>query len=1083
MEADGHKDFWDRISPFTLLLTMVILVFIGIALIPWVDIASRPRPQQGKTLSISYSWNNASARVIEQEVTSRIEGLVSAVKGVQSVSSNSEFGRGNVRAELKKDAEVSAVKFEISSLIRQIAKKLPKGVSYPNLSGGEIVNDGRTSGRPTSIRLLTYQIHADLESGQIQEYIKKTFDEALSGFKEIKSVSVSGGSSQYIDISYDPILIGNYGITVDDISEAIKGFMGKKAIIGNILVFDDVYDGNVRKTIHLSTEGYAGELGEMPLKEVNGKTIYLNNLTHIEYKDKVPDRFFRINGQNTIYMNIDVDADANPIFLADRLMEKIDRTAENLKEGISLSLSYNGSEQEKSELEKLIKRTLAALVILLLFVWFIRRDLKYLAIISTTIFANIFISILAYCLFNIRLHTFSLAGIAVAFGMIIDASIVMVDHYSYYRNRKAFISILAALLTTMGALVLIFFMPEKVQNDLADFSWIIIINLTIALLVAFFFVPPMVTVSNYSIRHSILKTERARKTIQWNRFYRKYIAFTQKRKWIYITVIILAFGLPFHLLPPAKDGTQYPPQGGGKTEKQWYEKVYDATFGSPFFQNELKTPLGKYFGGSMRMFSNYRVKNRSHEIQEKKLHIRGKMPMGGTAAELNEKVVILEQFLRQFNEIRRFETNVGSGGADITVEFKDEFQHTSFPYVLESKVIGQVLQIGGADWATYGISGRGFSNSLNLQYRSNHLDIYGYNYSVLYKYAEKLSEMLGRNRRVTDIAIEIPGTQTTGEELFVKYDDEKIALMGINPKAVHAKVSEILAGRNIGRDKDARMAADMELRSVRENEFDLWHLQNSNLEVDGRTVRFSDIMQIGKRPAKKGIPKKDQEYIIDVGFNFLGSYDLQYKFIEETMKEFSTLLPIGYHTDRHAWNWQQEEGKQYALILVIVVIIFFMCAILFESLQLPFVIITLIPVSFIGTFLTFCFSGISFGNGGFASMVLLSGIVVNAGIYIISEYRYELRENRKKNRLDVFICAYNHKIIPVILTILSTVLGLLPFLMDGVEEKFWFEFALGTMGGLLFSLPALIFIMPIFMSLKTASTTDGTPGATKKRPI
>ena len=87
----------DRVSSFSLLLTMIILMIIGAALIPLVDVGSSPKPRQGKTLTISYGWRNASPKVVEQEVTSKIEGLVSAVKGVAEVSSESYFGSG--RAE------------------------------------------------------------------------------------------------------------------------------------------------------------------------------------------------------------------------------------------------------------------------------------------------------------------------------------------------------------------------------------------------------------------------------------------------------------------------------------------------------------------------------------------------------------------------------------------------------------------------------------------------------------------------------------------------------------------------------------------------------------------------------------------------------------------------------------------------------------------------------------------------------------------------------------------------------------------------------------------------------------------------
>jgi len=148
------------------------------------------------------------------------------------------------------------------------------------------------------------------------------------------------------------------------------------------------------------------------------------------------------------------------------------------------------------------------------------------------------------------------------------------------------------------------------------------------------------------------------------------------------------------------------------------------------------------------------------------------------------------------------------------------------------------------------------------------------------------------------------------------------------------------------------------------------------------------------------------------------------------------------------------------MLLLVVAIIFFMCSILFESLQLPLVIIGLIPISCIGVFLVFGFSGWSFDQGGYASLIMLSGLVVNAGIYILHQYRGMGRG------LQFYIRAFNNKIVPISLTVVSTVLGLIPFLMDGPDEVFWFAFAVGTISGLLFSLLALVFVMPVFVRLQ-----------------
>lgn len=134
----------------------------------------------------------------------------------------------------------------------------------------------------------------------------------------------------------------------------------------------------------------------------------------------------------------------------------------------------------------------------------------------------------------------------------------------------------------------------------------------------------------------------------------------------------------------------------------------------------------------------------------------------------------------------------------------------------------------------------------------------------------------------------------------------------------------------------------------------------------------------------------------------------------------------------------------------------------FESLLLPLAIIGLIPVSFIGCFLIFAATGTAFDQGGFASLVMLAGLVVNAGIYIVQEWRLQAPGRQS------FVKAYNHKIVPTLLTILSTALGLVPFLLDGPDEVFWYAFALGAIGGLLFSLIALVFFLPVWMPKSTS---------------
>ena len=1064
-------------SRFTLLLTLAILMVIGCALIPRIDVAEQPRPRQGKTLSVWYSWRGASAKVIEQNVTSRIEGLVSAVAGVESVKSESYFGSGRVTIELKKNADVSATKFEIASLLRQVEKSLPEGVSYPELSGGEVVNENQNQRKETTQVLLSYRVNSNLSDEQLKEYVERQVEPQLRRIEDVKRVEVTGGRSKYIVITYDPFILSTYGLSAGDIENGISAFLGKSDIVGEL----QSGGKGEKHTLYLNTEMFGKPLEEMPIGAVDGKTVYLGDLATYEYKDRLPGSYYRVNGLNTIYLNIHVDAEANKITLSRTLRKKIAEIEKELRSGVYLTLTHDAAKDAASELHKLVWRSTLSLFILLLFVWLVRRDWRYLLIMMLTLAADLALAVICYYVFDLRLHIYSLAGITVSLGMVIDAAIVMVDHYSYYHDRKAFLAILAALLTTIGSLIVVLWLPDFLQKDLYDFAWIIIVNLSVALVVSYLFAPALIDQLGYHSRQQG-RVRHLRLALAWNRGYLRYIRFTQKCKWIYYLIILLAFGIPFHALPPSLSPLTSP-QGGGTPSplERVGERLYNATLGSDFFQRDCKEPLSKVFGGTMRLFSQSLSENTYSRDREKeiRLNIRAQMPLGGTAAQLNEKVVILENFLAGFSEIERFETRVEGWGATVTVDFKEDYKHTSFPYLLENKVIGKIISIGGADWSTYGVSERGFSNSLNLQYRSNRIEIAGYNYDRLYRIAEDMCDEMRKNNRVQDLIIETPGHENQEDELYMRYDKEKMALYGFDLPAAHSKLREVLTGRE-GKASPQPSPKEREslpfwgrlggfpslyLKSAWQDRFDLWRLDNSFLKVGDKENRLSDFMTIERREAKNCIPRENQEYVLRVAFNILGSYTYTSRYIKRITDEFNGKMPVGYKCRNTSYGYYQDTGTQYWLLGLIVVIIFFVCSILFESLRLPLAIISLIPVSFIGTFLTYWLTGIEFGTGGFASMVLLSGLTVNAGIYIVCEYRNQSAACPSVTPVKAYTRAYNHKITAVFLTILSTILGLVPFFIDGEDSPFWFSFAVGSTGGLLFSIVALVLVMPIFMRL------------------
>ena len=141
-----------RVSSFTVIVAFVCLALVGVALIPLLPVKLNPsRSLPGFT--VGFSMPGTSSRVVEMEVTSKLEGLLSRVRGVRKVSSTSDNGSGRVTIELDRHAGVDVVRFEVSTLIRQLWSQLPDGVSYPQIAAQQ--SDDR-SARP----FLTYTLNA-----------------------------------------------------------------------------------------------------------------------------------------------------------------------------------------------------------------------------------------------------------------------------------------------------------------------------------------------------------------------------------------------------------------------------------------------------------------------------------------------------------------------------------------------------------------------------------------------------------------------------------------------------------------------------------------------------------------------------------------------------------------------------------------------------------------------------------------------------------------------------------------------------------------------------------------------------------
>ena len=1036
-------------SSFSTIIVFAALMLLGFSVLPLLDVKLEPT-RTLPAITVTFSWPDASARVTEAQVTARIEGLLATINGVRNITSHSYKGGGTVTLSFKKNVNLDAVRFEAATMIRRLYPGLPRDVSYPYLSMS-------TGGR--QIRsILNYNLNAAASPYYIQKFAEDHLVPELSKIPGVSDVQVYGATPFEWELVFNVEKLYNYGLSAGNITAAVNNYF-RKDILGT---------GSFRipgtdrvKTLRLVLQNdIPPEVvwDRIPVKKQNGRIIRFGDVATARYKEKPPATYYRINGLNTINMVFYPEENANNIRVAKAVKAHMREIKKTLPPGYSILLSYDETQYVAKEIHKVVMRTLFSMIILLIFVLLISRQWRYLMLIFLSLIANLVIAAVFYYLLRLEIHLYSLAGITVSFGIIIDNSIVMIDHLRHQKNRRVFLAILAATLTTIGALSVLFFLTDKQKVNLVDFAGVIIVNLTVSLGVALFFIPALMDRFPLRERKTRRYFRRKRFVVVFTRRYAVALRQMARFRWAFILLLVLGFGLPVYKLPE-------------KIKKDTYwARLYNKTLGSAFYQETLRPVTDKVLGGSLRLFTENVFESSFYASPQRTiLYVNGTMPEGSTVRQLNEAIREMENFISRFDEVEMFKTYIGSyRDGRITIYFKPEAENGSFPYYLKGALISKAVNVGGLDWGIYGV-GRGFSNALYSGYKNSQIILEGYNYNRLYRYAEQLRKDLLKMARVQEVDI-IGGTSPwrthTLHEYFLDFNREQLGLNGVTPVQFYRYLQDRVYKRDLGRVYNRGEAQPVVLVSDRAAVFNVWDLKNEPVIIDTMMFKTGMLAKIEKRKTGNEIFKNNQQYQLSVVYDYIGPGTMASRVQKKKIEAMKKILPLGYTAYGRSYSyWNRESKRQYLLILLVVMIIYFICSILLESLLQPLAIISLIPLSYIGVFLTFYLFDINFDQGGFASFILLAGIVVNSGLYIVNDYNNFCRDRGRREDLRLYLKAYNHKIIPVFLTVLSTILGLVPFLWGGQHEVFWYAFAAGAMGGLLFSVLAVIVWLPLLLRI------------------
>ncbi|WP_236974522.1 efflux RND transporter permease subunit [Membranihabitans maritimus] len=1042
-----------RFSPFRILLLSIVVAGCGLAVIPFLSIQLNPPPRT-QNLSVSFTLGGVTPEVIESDITAPLERIFASLEGLESIESRSSEGRGTINLHFSDEYEIEQKRLEVSAKIRQIYSSLPMGTSYPGIS--------YRSDFQKDQQLLSMAVNSSLPAHELHDFLSKNLLPLIAAGEGITSVDIYGAPQRELHLLLDRDKMQYLQIRPEDISTAIRGSI-RKDEIGRVIRnaggsdSDLVYLVNTGSGIYRQPSAF---IPDIPVKRISGRTIYIRDVGQLAERQAPKSQFYRINGLQSINLSIAVDRSANLIQKSDEVLKVMDRFEQEYGAFVDIFVSYNASDFLKRELKKITNRSLATLAILLVFIILLYRNIRQILIIFSGLVVTLLISFLCYYLLGVSLHLYSVAGLTISLGIILDNILVMSDHVRKKANRDIFLAILAATLTTIGALAAIFLMEKGQRENLVDFFRIFSINLLVSLGTSLILIP--------ALHKRFGGRTKGRKRLNkgtriFNNFYAGYFTLFTRRRWIIPLVLLVGFGIPFFMLPT-------------KIEKDTsWAKHYNEIQEKEMYSEYIRPFMDKWLGGTFRLFYNHRDRFYfgSGKREETKVFLHAQMPPGGTLEQLNEVMLRIESYLKTFPEIRQFKMNAsGPQNGRIEIVFKEPYDKTGFPFQLKDELTTFAVSAGSADFRVWGV-GDAFNNVLPGDRVSSHIILTGYNYDKIWDLARRGKGYLEQHPRIKKVFINSDMNYVIPNKFYFYMDIVDPGRL-LKDDIRYGDFSEFFQSIQRDHGRIARWPNGVDMVPVRlvsslEDEDQMWSLLNSPVPGDSASIfRNKSLLTLSKEQGSTDIVRKNQEYQLVLEYDFIGNYRLAEKVMEESIDQIQNQLPIGYNVESQR-NFWSRGGDKTNIIWIIVAGLFFVWilgSILFNSLRQALIPVAMVPFSYIGIFLITHFVDFRFGQGGLASFLLVGGLSVNAVFFIINDYN-RLRSIRPQiSTLQAYIKAYNGKIIPILLTALSTVLGLLPFIVFDKNDPFWYSLAWCTIGGVVASVAVLFFMLPVFFKLK-----------------
>ena len=1003
--------------PVLVLIIFALLAAVGIFTLKNVALGLFPDIDSPYVM-VSATYANAGPESVEKTVTEILEGALISVNGLKNLYSTSTESGCSIQLEFNYGIDIESAVNDIRDKLGRVQRQLPDNVASPTIF--------RFNG--DSKPIMRIAVRGNRSLSDIKEIAEDTISDIFEQADGVAEASVMGGKTKIVRVELDQNRLAAYGFTVSQVSSALAK---QNLDLGGGKLNEGQKDYVVRTTGEFSS---LEEINNTLIATVNGYDVKLSDIGNAfwGFQDITRDVF--INGEHGVYITITKQTDANSVTVSNNVHEKIEELKETLPSDIKLEIISDDTDAIRETINTLVDSAWQGLLLAVIVLFIFLQNVKSTIIIAISIPLSLLITLLCMSFAGITLNMMTLTGLILGVGMIVDASIVMIDNIYSYRSRGAkpkisailgsqemIVSVISGNLTTICVFVpFLLYMKDlgMMGQMFKGIIFTIVIALCSSLLVAIFLVPvlagkflPLTNRNEKPVKSKIMKSFYGLCTKVLDAITKVYSRVLKKALEYRAVTIIIAVCLlviAISLLPTL--GMNMMPQG-----------------------NDDSVTLSIT------------------------------LPIGTPLDDTRDVSLAMEQIVRK--EIPSFEkliTTVGGGGRNANT-YKSSIQITlnkdsGSAVEVQNKLRKYFTQFPGAKFSFQaGTRGQMMGSDIDIALRSDDLD-------EALSVADKIVRVMEDISALGDISID---TEEGLPQVEIEIDRERAYSFGVDVSTVAKEVNYAVNGvtsttyRQAGKDYDVKV---MYQPSDRQNIIDL-----ETMYVNGTNgkVSLSNFAELKKGLGPVSIKRENQRRIVHITASILTSDNAN--LVEDAIKEGianTFIIPDNVSVSYEgSWKDTNDQMKLYSGILIMAVILVFgVMAATYESFKAPFINLATIPFLLIGVVFLYKVIGQPLSIMAMVGLIMLVGIVVNNGIILV-DYTNLLR-GRNIPMMEACYKAGVSRLRPVLMTTLTTILGMIPMCFASEGQSAMVQpIGIAVVGGLTSSTFVTLLVIPVLYSL------------------